>query len=123
MGIETVAFQRAFAQAVQKRQGTTIREFPSVESKAERAAALSIPIEKGLVWLLGEAGVPHASMQELFDECTLFPAYEYRDMLDALGYAVEAAQTIRCGPAVESVTLADDEDDYVGKRESWEIEP
>jgi predicted phage terminase large subunit-like protein len=122
VGIETVAFQRAFAQAVVKREGTTILEYPSVESKAERAAALSLPIERGEIYLLGKDGVVHPSQQELFDECTLFPAYEHKDMLDALGYAVAASQTIKCGPAGASVTLADDED-FVGKRESLEYEP
>lgn len=116
IGIETVAFQRAFAETVDS-SGVSVHEFQSTESKHERAAALSLPIERGEVYLLGQNGIVDPSQQVLFDECTYFPVAQYKDCLDALGFAVEVADKL--GFAVDGerhVSAYSELDDYPGKR-------
>ncbi len=119
-GIETVAYQEAFAAAVEGKARVPIERFAGVAGKYERAATLAIPIEQGRFYLLGSGGIPDPSQAALFDELTLFPVHEFRDCLDACGYAVAVAQKgVRTS---EYVSVHEDEDDYPGRRgaDEWQ---
>lgn len=86
IGIETVAYQQALAQAVAEHPWMPIHQVKPRKDKEQRARVFSAFVDRHEVHL-------HSSMYELMETLVRMPAVEHDDIFDALDIAVETAKT------------------------------
>ena len=90
VGIETVAYQKALKQEIDRISAKTNQYVPTKELQADkdkvrRAIQLSSVFENGLIFF-------RKDWTYLYDELLQFPDAKHDDMVDALGYAIQLSR-------------------------------
>lgn len=115
--------QEELARQLVEWTGTSIVYDTRPEDKMTRASRLGVPIERGEFHMIGEAGIVSPEQKIVFDEITQFPVASHDDCMDALAYAVEIALKDRSFERMGSISVGNDDDDYVGRRSYGDYDP